>query len=548
MNTPITRLWQIRRAIRQYHLIDLLQELSLSRKAQLGLWCVFGTSRSSDQPRGERIRLALEQLGPVFVKLGQALSTRPDLLPADIANELTKLQDQVPPFSAEKSLEIVKQHYGDDFDTIFAQFDTRPMASASVAQVHAATLNEGLATKGKNEQFTHQVIVKVLRPGIKKIIESDLSVMYLFAGFLQKHWSRGAQFRPVEVIQEYDNTIHDELDLRQEAANCTRMGDNFIDSDLIYVPKVYWEYTHTHILVMERIFGTSIREIQSLKQQGYDLEQLGKDGVEVFFKQAFEDNYFHADMHPGNIFVSEHGKWIAIDFGIMGTLDDKDKHYLAAILLGFFNRDYRRIAQVHAQAGWIASDTRLAEFESAIRMVCEPMFAKPLSEISFGTVLMQLFQTVRRFDMPVQPQLVLLYKTLLNIEGLGRQLYPELNLWDTAKPFLEGWMKEQLSPQTLFEELKRDWPTWKMLLPELPTYIRHQLNQSKNQVQNHVGQAKLNSESSTFNISIALIFSTFCFTSLLVSPYLSSPLSAHTETIVIVSGLVGIFIHFIKRH
>ena len=478
--TSLARLWQIRRVIRQHGLVDLLKELSLSRKARLALGLMFGSGVSNDAPRGVRIRQALEELGPVFVKLGQALSTRPDLLPADISLELTKLQDQVPPFAADQAVDIIRQCYGDEFDTIFSSIENTPMASASVAQVHAATLQDGLAIEGKNGKHTHEVIVKVLRPGIKQVIESDLSVMYLFAGLLQQHWSRGQQFKPLDVIKEYDHTIHDELDLRQEAANCTQMGDNFIDSDVIYVPKVYWEYTHTNVMVMERIYGTSIRETQTLKDLGYDLEMLGKDGVHVFFKQAFEDNFFHADMHPGNIFVSDKGKWIAIDFGIMGTLSDHDKHYLAAILIGFFNRDYRTISRVHMQAGWINEDTKLAEFESAIRLVCEPIFAKPLSEISFGTVLMQLFQTVRRFEMPVQPQLVLLYKTLLNIEGLGRQLYPELNLWDTAKPYLEGWMKKQLSPQTLFEEFKRDWPQWKMLLPELPALIKERLENPPN--------------------------------------------------------------------
>jgi len=479
--TSLARLWQIRHVIRKHGLADLLKELSLSKKAQLGLTLLFGKGQPSDESRGVRIRRALEELGPVFVKLGQALSTRPDLLPLDISLELTKLQDQVPPFAEDQALDIIRQCYGEDFDTIFASVEQTAMASASVAQVHAATLNDGLAIEGKNGKHTHEVIVKVLRPGITEVIESDLSVMYLFAGLLQKHWSRGDQFKPVEVIKEYDHTIHDELDLRQEAANCTQMGDNFIDSDVIYVPKVYWEYTHTNVMVMERIYGTSIREIDTLKSLGHSLEELGKDGVHVFFKQAFEDNFFHADMHAGNIFVSDQGKWIAIDFGIMGTLTDQDKHYLAAILIGFFNRDYRAIANVHMQAGWINEGTRLAEFESAMRLVCEPIFAKPLSEISFGTVLMQVFQTVRRFEMPVQPQLVLLYKTLLNIEGLGRQLYPELNLWDTAKPYLEDWMKKQLSPQTLFEEFKRDWPQWKMLLPELPALIKERLQHQTQQ-------------------------------------------------------------------
>jgi len=329
-----------------------------------------------------------------------------------------------------------------------------------------------LAIEGQNEQKNHEVIIKVLRPGILQVVESDLQVMHTLAGLLQKHWSRGQQFKPLDVIKEYDHTIHDELDLRSEAANGARMGADFEHTDIIYVPRIYWDYTKQNVLVMERIYGTPIREFDTLRKQGIDLKALAADGVEVFFRQAFDYNFFHADMHAGNIFVSDQGKWITIDFGIMGTLTDGDKQYLAEMLLGFFNRDYRSIADAHVRAGWIPADTRVEEFEQAVRVVCEPIFAKPLSEISFGNVLMQLFQTVRRFEMPVQPQLVLLYKTLLNIEGLGRQLYPNLNLWDTAKPFLENWMKQQLSPQAVIDEFKRDWPKWRALLPQLPALLQ----------------------------------------------------------------------------
>ena len=471
-HTSIGRLWQIRHVVKQYGLVSLLDELRLSRTAKLAVSLLFGRSKELPEARAIRIRKALEDLGPVFVKLGQTLSTRPDLLPADIAQELTKLQDQVPPFPAEESLAIIKKAYGNDFDRIFAFVDEQPMASASVAQVHTAVLNDGLAIQGQNGEARNEVIIKVLRPGIEKIIESDLQVMYQGAGFLQKHWSRGQQFRPLDVIKEYDLTIHGELDLRIEAANGGRMGANFEDSDLIYVPRIYWDFTKQNVLVMERIYGTSIREIDTLKAKGYSLQSLGEDGVQVFFKQAFEDNFFHADMHAGNIFVDDNGKWIAIDFGIMGTLTQSDKHYLGQMLLGFFNRDYDIIAKAHLRAGWIPVDTNPIEFEQAIRVVCEPIFAKPISEISFGNVLMQLFQTVRRFEMPVQPQLVLLYKTLLNIEGLGRQLYPQLNLWDTAKPFLENWMKQQLSPKGLIEDFQRDWPQIRTLLPQLPQLLK----------------------------------------------------------------------------
>lgn len=485
----IKRLLQIRTVVKQYNLVDLFDDLNLSKSARFGVRVLFGSATKTDHGRGERIRQALETLGPVFVKLGQTLSTRPDLLPADIAEELAKLQDQVPPFSSAEAMDLIHTAYGKDFNTIFSEVDEQPLASASVAQVHTATLNDGLAIEGQNGEKSHQVVIKILRPGIVPVIESDLNVMYTMAGLLQKHWSRGEQFKPLDVIKEYDHTIHDELDLRMEAANGARMGANFEDSDLIYVPRIYWDYTQKNILVMERIFGTSIRDIAALKAKGYDMQQLGTDGVITFFKQAFEDNFFHADMHAGNIFVSEQGKWISIDFGIMGTLTEQDKQYLGEMLLGFFNRDYHSIAEAHLRAGWIPADTRLEEFESAIRMVCEPIFAKPISEISFGNVLMQLFQTVRRFEMPVQPQLVLLYKTLLNIEGLGRQLYPQLNLWDTAKPFLEEWMKKQLSPAALLEDFKRDWPQWRVLLPKLPQLLQTAIEQQALDQQLAVKQA-----------------------------------------------------------
>ncbi len=484
VRSPISRLWQVRQVAKKYGLASLLDELSLPKSARALAFLALGSRTSSaraelKEPRGVRIRQALEELGPVFVKLGQTLSTRPDLLPEDIALELAKLQDQVPAFDSDESMRIIRAAYGESFDDIFESVDEEPLASASVAQVHTATLKESLAIEGQNGLANRNVIIKVLRPGIEAVIESDLRVMYRFAGFLQKYWSRGKQFKPLDVITEYDHTIHGELDLRIEAANGARMGANFEDSDLIYVPRIYWDYTMQNVLVMERIYGTSIREIDTLKEKGYSMKSLGEDGVHTFFKQAFEDNFFHADMHAGNIFVSDEGKWIAIDFGIMGTLDEQDKQYLGQMLLGFFNRDYQSIVQAHLRASWVPADTNAAEFEQAIRVVCEPIFAKPISEISFGNVLMQLFQTVRRFEMPVQPQLVLLYKTLLNIEGLGRQLYPDLNLWDTAKPYLEGWMKEQLSPKGLLEDLQRDWPHWRAMLPEIPAVLASMIEKQK---------------------------------------------------------------------
>jgi ubiquinone biosynthesis protein len=502
--SSFARLLQIRRVIKRYALVSLFDDLNLSKAARMGISVAFGSAAKTGESRAIRIRKALEELGPVFVKLGQTLSTRPDLLPDDIAQELTKLQDQVAPFSATESMKIIRTAYGNQFDEIFESVDETPLASASVAQVHVAKLKSGLAIEGQNGELTDDVIIKVLRPGIEAVIDSDLRMMYTFAGLLQKYWSRGQQFKPLDIIIEYDHTIHGELDLRIEAANGARMGANFEDSDLIYVPRIYWDYTKQNVLVMERIFGTSIREIPTLIEQGYDLKSLGEDGVNVFFKQAFEDNFFHADMHAGNIFVSDsssgtRGKWIAIDFGIMGTLTEQDKQYLGQMLLGFFNRDYDSIVQAHLRAGWVPADINAAEFELAIRVVCEPIFAKPISEISFGNVLMQLFQTVRRFEMPVQPQLVLLYKTLLNIEGLGRQLYPELNLWDTAKPFLENWMKEQLSPKGLIEDFQRDWPQIRALLPELPLLL-------KNAVERELASTKpKHRPSNTFQVKLGMV-------------------------------------------
>ncbi len=498
-NSSLKRLWQIRKVIKSHGLASLLSGLNLSKPAKLILALLFGKdSKEHNSDRGVRIRHALEELGPVFVKLGQALSTRPDLLPADVALELTKLQDQVPPFSGDEAIKIIKQTYGDDFDSIFSNIDKKPMASASVAQVHAATLHKKNAIKGKNGSASEHVIVKVLRPGIEALIKSDLSVMHTLARLLQKHWSRGEQFKPVEVIQEYDKTIHGELDLRLEAANCSQMSANFSHTNIIYVPQVYWDYTSENVLVMERIYGTSIRDIDTLKEKNIDLAKLANDGVEVFFKQAFEDNFFHADMHPGNIFVSDEGTWIAVDFGIMGVLSNEDKQYLAEMLLGFFNRDYKSVAEAHLRAEWVPPKTNVHEFESAIRMVCEPNFAKPISEISFGKVILQLFQTVRRFEIPVQPQLVLLYKTLLNIEGLGRQLHPDLNLWDTAKPYLETWMKNQLSPQALFEEFKQDWPRWRALMPKLPDILEKIANS------NNSNSAKLEQHKPVKNNNVVL--------------------------------------------
>ena len=453
--------------LRLLRIARVLCKYGLSRFLKLGpgrlltplFWLLsLGGNKSANE--GVRIRLALQDLGPVFVKFGQALSTRPDLLPDEIAAELILLQDAVPPFEGELAKEIIEKSLGLPITELFAKFDLEPLASASVAQVHLAKL-----AKGK------EVIVKVLRPNMQPIIERDLGLLYTLASFVEKYWSQGPRLRPVEVVREYDTTIHNELDMRMEAANAAQMKRNLEDSDLIYVPEVYWDLTGQDVLVMERIHGTPIREIDTLKANGIDMQKLAHDGVTIFFTQAFRDGFFHADMHPGNIFVSDSGQYQAVDFGIMGTLSDEDKRYLARNFLGFFNRDYREVARAHIQAEWVPSHTRAEDFEAAIRTVCEPIFAKPISEISFGKLLLQLFQTAHRFEMPVQPQLVLLQKTLLNIEGLGRQLYPQLDLWETAKPFLENWMDEQVGFAAFRRKIKEEIPNWAQTLPELPTKI-----------------------------------------------------------------------------
>lgn len=465
---PLSRLFKIRKAIRKYGLVALLDNLSLSSKAKLAIRLLFGKAKPEySKSRGERIRLCLQDLGPVFVKFGQALSTRPDILPADIAEELTKLQDQVPPFSSQVAMQIVRENLSKPFDEVFTAFDETPLASASVAQVHACTLHDGT-----------DAITKIVRPGIQHIIEEDLAVLYKIAQLANDHWEQGPRLRLLEVIAEYDRTIHGELDMRVETKNGARMRDNFVNSDLIYVPDIYEEYVTEQMLVMERIYGTSIRDIDTLKAKGIDLKKLAYDGVETFFKQAFEDNYFHADMHPGNVFVSDEGQYQAIDFGIMGTLTDADKNYLAENFIAFFNRDYKGVADAHIRAGWVPSKTNVDEFEEAIKQVCDPIFAKKISEISFGNLLFDLFQTARKFEMPIQPQLVLLQKTLLNIEGLGRQLYDDLDLWDTAKPFLEKWMAEQIGPKAMLSKFKQELPMWQKNLPMLPRLIQDAANNS----------------------------------------------------------------------
>ncbi|MEE8249714.1 MAG: ubiquinone biosynthesis regulatory protein kinase UbiB [Gammaproteobacteria bacterium] len=414
-------------------------------------------------PLGVRIRQALETLGPIFVKFGQAVSTRGDLLPTDIARELVKLQDRVPPFDSDIALSLLEQAFGAPADEVFAEFERQPLAAASVAQVHSARLESG-----------ETVVVKILRPGVRKQIQRDLEVLYAIAELAERYWQHGPRLRPVEVVGEFEKTLYRELDLMREAANAAQLRRNFEGSPLLYVPEIYWDYCRPDVLTMERISGIPISDIDELRARGTNIARLAENGVEIFFTQVFQHNFFHADMHPGNIFVDvedpEQPRYVAVDFGIVGSLSARDRHYLAANFLAFFQRDYYRIAKLHVDSGWVPSNTRVDELESAVRSVCEPIFDKPIKDISFGLVLLTLFETARQFHMEVQPQLVLLQKTLLSIEGLGRQLYPELDLWQTAKPFLEDWMKRRTNPRAHLEQLLRSWPDISedlLLLPEV---------------------------------------------------------------------------------
>ena len=469
--TRLQRLFRIAWVFCRYRLDTFLPLSELPTPLKifflLAPWHLFPQPKLS---RGDRLRLALEELGPVFVKFGQILSTRRDLLPDDMAESLKQLQDRVPPFPSEQARGIIEKSLGAPVSELFAEFSPDPMASASVAQVHAATL--------PNDQ---KVVVKVLRPGIEKVIRQDLGLMYLMAGLLEKYWSEGKRLHPVEVVADYDSTIHDELDLQREAANASQLRRNFENSPLIYIPSIDWDYTRKSVLVMERIHGIPIADVAALEKAGVNMKVLAEKGVEIFFTQVFRDSFFHADMHPGNIFVDVSNpadpKYIAIDFGIVGILAPDDQSYLARNLLAFFRRDYRQVAQLHIQSGWVPPETRVNEFEAAIRTVCEPIFERPLKDISFGHFLLRLFQTARRFNMEVQPQLVLLQKTLLNVEGLGRQLYPDLDLWSTAQPFLEDWMRKRIGPSGLIKSLQNHLPSWLEQSPEMPQLVHDALLQ-----------------------------------------------------------------------
>jgi len=426
---------------------------------------VVSVGRNLDAPRGQRLREALERLGPIFVKFGQVLSTRRDLLPADIADELAWLQDRVPPFPSKVAIATIERAFRRSVSDIFVQFDETPVASASIAQVHFATVRVSNGT-------VREAAVKVLRPGMRDVIEKDLALMAMMAGWVENLSADGKRLKPREVVAEFDKYLHDELDLVREAANAAQLRRNMDPLKLVMIPEMFWDFCHPEVIVMERMKGVPIAQLDRLRAAGVDIPKLARDGVTIFFTQVFRDGFFHADMHPGNIQVSlapaTFGRYISLDFGIIGTLTESDKEYLAQNFVAFFRRDYKRVAELHLESGWVPLGTRIDELEAAIRTVCEPYFDRPLKEISLGMVLMRLFQTSRRFHVEIQPQLVLLQKTLLNIEGLGRQLDPELDLWNTAKPFLEKWMSEQIGPRKLFEQLRAEAPRYAKLLPQLP--------------------------------------------------------------------------------
>jgi ubiquinone biosynthesis protein len=442
--------------------------LRLARILAVGLRYRLNDLSSASPTRGQRLREALETLGPIFVKFGQILSTRRDLVPLDIADELAKLQDRVPPFPSNLAMAEVERSLGKPLPELFATFEKDPIASASIAQVHLARLHDGT-----------EVAVKVLRPGVERAIARDLALLETAAGLVERWWSDGRRLKPREVVAEFARHLDDELDLLREAANASQLGRNFAGSPLLLVPAVYWDFCAQRVMVMERMHGTPISQVQILREKGVDIPALARAGVEIFFTQAFRDGFFHADMHPGNILVATEGemrgRYVALDFGIMGTLTEVDKNYLAQNFIAFFNRDYKRVAQAHLDAGWVPASTRVDEFEAAIRAVCEPIFARPLKEIYFGRLLLRLFQTSRRFNVEVQPQLVLLQKTLLNIEGLGRELDPDLDLWQTAKPYLERWMREQVGWRALLRNLRREAPFWAATMPQIPRLVHRAL-------------------------------------------------------------------------
>jgi len=463
----------IQRVLVRHGLDDFVRATHLYRPLRLvqmlSPWTWF--ARRAGHSRGERLRIALEELGPIFIKFGQALSTRRDLLPPDIADELAKLQDRVPPFDAATARRQIEAALGRPVGEVFAEFGAEPLAAASIAQVHAARLRDG-----------REVVVKVLRPGMAAVIGRDLEVLHALAALADRYWPEARRLRPREVVAEYEKTILDELDLMREAANAAQLRRNFAGSRILYVPEVHWDLCRRDVMVLERIHGLAVSEVERMKAAGTDIPKLAENGVNIFFTQVFRHNFFHADMHPGNIFVDIsdplNPMYQAVDFGIVGTLSPRDQHYLAANFLAFFERDYRRVAVLHVESGWVPATTRVDELESAVRTVCEPIFNRPLKEISFGQVLLRLFETARRFDMKVQPQLILLQKTLLNIEGLGRQLYPDLDLWKTAKPILRAWMQERVGPKALVTSFRQHWPDLAEALKVAPVLAQRVIRQA----------------------------------------------------------------------
>ena len=483
----ILRLWHINRVLFRHGLDEIILTAHLLRPVRfLNYLSPSYWLKRQQTPRGERIRRALEELGPIFVKLGQIVSTRRDLLPVDIADALVLLQDDVAPFATSQALAIIEQSLQQPVDQIFQHIDQQPLASASVAQVYGAELQDG-----------RKVVIKVIRPGIKKTIQRDIGLMRLVAELAERYSAEARRLRPLEIIKDFEATIYDELDLVREAANASQLRRNFTGSELIHVPEVHWQWTRKQVMVMERISGIGIDDIAELNRHNVNMQVLAERGVEIFFKQVFVDNFFHADMHPGNIFVDvqdpQRPKYVAIDFGIVGTLSEEDKRYLAQNFLAFFNRDYHRVAQLHLDSGWVPASVKVGELEMAIRSVCEPNFERPLKEISFGQVLVRLFQVVRRFDFVIQPQLVLLQKTLLNIEGIGRQLYPDLDLWRTAKPFMQKVMREEVLFETVMSRLPGQPPAWLRRLPELPRHVEKILRDAadyQQQQQQQIAQLK----------------------------------------------------------
>ena len=472
--SEIRRLYQITKVQLNYGLDELLPKQPITRGPHLMRKMLFWLKNShEDKVLGERLRLALQELGPVWIKFGQMMSTRRDLFPPAIADQLAMLQDQVAPFDGKLAKAQMEEALGGPLETWFDDFDETPLASASIAQVHTAILKEN----------GREVVLKVIRPDILPVIQADINLMYRMARIVARFLPEARRLKPVEVVREYEKTLLDELDLMREAANAIQLRRNFENDHILYVPEVFSDYCRTRLMVSERIYGIQVSDMEGLRENGTDLKLLAERGVQVFFTQVFRDSFFHADMYPGNVFVSydhpEDPQWIGLDCGIVGTLNREDKRYLAENFLAFFNRDYRKVAELHVDSGWVPHDTNVDEFEFAIRTVCEPIFEKPLCEISFGHVLLNLFNTARRFNMEVQPQLVLLQKTLLYVEGLGRQLYPQLDLWDTAKPFLEDWMSRQLGPKALINAIKEKAPFWAEKLPELPELVYDSLKQGR---------------------------------------------------------------------